>query len=324
MENTRPSYTQRAYEMIKEITILLIIVFMVRTFLFGLYQVPSGSMEKTMLVGERFFGEKLSYFLRKPRVGEIIALNDPTYPYSSHWFMRLVQQYVWGPENWTKRVIGIPGDHIRGVIEHGKPVIYRNGQKLNERYVNDFPLVYVLPTDLETVRKKVEENIAQTFPVNMYSAESVHRLAQCMIKEYAVPKSYDPDYPIEQQPLYHMEASTLLKDPQGNIIYEGPHTPLESHGMHISTCKEEQFFNGTDEFDVQLGANDYWLMGDNRLGSTDSRFYGPISGEYIHGRIVFRIWSIDSNASWWMFDVIRDPMTFWNRIRWNRFFQIIT
>lgn len=324
MENIRPTYTHRVYETVKELTFLLVIVFMVRTFLFGLYQVPSGSMETTMLVGERFFGEKCSYFFREPRVGEVIAFNDPTYAYSSNRLMKLFQQYVWGPENWTKRVIGVPGDHMQGSIEEGKPVLYRNGQKLDEPYVNNFPLVYVLPADEQTVRNQVVEDIVQAFPMNSYNPESVQRLAHYMIKEYAIPKTYDPAYSVAAQPFYRMDVSTLLKDAQGNIIYEGPHTPVESHGMNMSTLNEKQRFNGTDEFDVHLGANEYWLMGDNRLGSTDSRYYGPISGQYIHGRIVFRIWSVDSNASWWLFDIIRNPMEFWHRIRWNRFFQIIT
>ena len=323
MENTRSSYAYRAYETVKEITILLIIVFMIRTFLFGLYQVPTGSMEKTMLVGERFFGEKYSYFFRKPRVGEVIALNDPTYSYSSNPVMRFFQAYVWGPENWTKRIIGAPGDHIKGVIEMGRPVIYRNGEKIDEPYVNDFPLVYVLPYDEQALRQEMTEEVAEVLPLKQYSPESIHRLVNHMMKERAIPKTYDPARSVDDQPLYRMKQETLLKDLHGNVIFEGPHTPLEYHGMETHT-NANQTFNGSDEFEVKLGADEYWLMGDNRLGSTDSRFYGPISGKFIHGRIVFRIWSIDSNTAWWMTDLIRNPIDFWSRIRWNRFFQIIT
>lgn len=324
MENMRPSYAQRVYETVKEITILLVIVFMVRTFLFGLYQVPSGSMEKTMLVGERFFGEKYSYFLRKPRVGEIVALNDPTYSYASNSVMRMFQEYVWGPENWTKRVIGVPGDHIKGVIEQDRPVIYRNGEKLDEMYVNDFPLVYALPDNEQILRTEIIDELSQVLPLKSYSPESIHRLVNHMMKEYAIPKTYDPARAVEDQPLYRMNKNLLLKDFQGNIVYEGPHVPVEHSGMEHKVHHEKQLFNGTDEFDVELGPNEYWLMGDNRLGSTDSRFYGPISGQFIHGRIIFRIWSIDSNASWWIVDLIRNPIDFWSRVRWNRFFQTIT
>ena len=52
---------------ITEFLFLLMVVFLIRTFGFGLYQVPTGSMETTMLVGERFFADKFSYNFRKPR-----------------------------------------------------------------------------------------------------------------------------------------------------------------------------------------------------------------------------------------------------------------
>ena len=62
---------------IKEILALLTIVFLIRTFGFGLYQVPSGSMETTMLVGERFFADKFTYLFTAPKRGDIISMNEP-------------------------------------------------------------------------------------------------------------------------------------------------------------------------------------------------------------------------------------------------------
>ena len=46
---------------LKELAGLLLIVFVVRSFVFGLYQVPSPSMETTMCVNERFLAEKFTY-----------------------------------------------------------------------------------------------------------------------------------------------------------------------------------------------------------------------------------------------------------------------
>src|SRR6476659_7982559 len=90
----------------------LAIAFLIRTFGYGLYQVPTGSMETTMLVGERFFADKLSTVFYSPTRGDIITFNDPTYDYSDNKFMNLWQNYVWGPSNWTKRLIAVPGDEI--------------------------------------------------------------------------------------------------------------------------------------------------------------------------------------------------------------------
>lgn len=316
MRKMRPTYAQRLYAIVQEIIFLLMIVFIVRTFLFGLYQVPSGSMETTMLVGERFFGDKLSYWFRKPAVGEVVAFSMPTYSYSTFTPMRLLQEYIWGPENWTKRVIGVPGDHIKGMLEEGKTVIYRNGKKLDEPYVNQYPLVYIVPENKELIREQIIAELSQIIPIEQYPSEVIDRIAQHMMKEYARPKSYDPQSALAKQPFYRMCASELLQDEHGNVLYESPGTP-------IINDSDDHLENHADEFDVQLGSNEYWLMGDNRLGSTDSRWWGPVSGRLIHGRIVFRIWSIDSSMSWWILDLVRNPIDFWSRIRWSRCFQII-
>ena len=80
-----------------------------------------------------------------------------------------------------------------------------------------------------------------------------------------------------------------------------------------------------DIYDVHLGPNQYWMMGDNRQASSDSRDWGPLDANkiLIHGRIIFRIWSIDSDMSWWIVDLLKHPIDFWHRVRWSRFFQII-
>ena len=51
---------------------------------------------------------------------------------------RLFEEYVWGPSNWTKRVIGVPGDIVEGKVEDGHPVVYLNSKKLDESYLNTY------------------------------------------------------------------------------------------------------------------------------------------------------------------------------------------
>ena len=47
---------------------------------------------------------------------------------------------------------------------------------------------------------------------------------------------------------------------------------------------------------LQLGADDYFFMGDNRSVSRDSRSFGPISAEQIVGPVVVRFWPLDQMA----------------------------
>ena len=47
---------------------------------------------------------------------------------------------------------------------------------------------------------------------------------------------------------------------------------------------------GLDFAEHELGRDEYFLMGDNRAHSTDSRLYGPVRRERIEGRAIYRIW----------------------------------
>lgn len=291
---------------VKEIAGLLIIVFIIRTVGFGLYQVPTGSMETTMLVGERFFADKLSYWFTKPQRGQVIAFNGPLFHYSDSLPIRLFQEYIWGPSNWTKRVIGMPGDHIKGVIEDGKPVIYINGQKSVEPYINKYPLLYVFKYDPVEIAAMARAGATQEQIVDLIS-----------------PKSYDPSKPFDKQPFYNIVPSRIWRDDSGEPHMIMPGQPLHPEKEVATLPDDRNYWTGSDLFNVHLGSNEYWVMGDNRLGSKDSRYFGPLDGRLIHGKILFRIWSMDSDESWWIVDLIKHPIDFWKKIRWNRFFQWI-
>ncbi len=267
-------------DLYESLIVIVPVVFFIKTFIFGLYQVPTGSMETTMLVGERFLADKLTPYLFGPQRGEIISFNEPTYPYSKNWAVNMYEQYVsWNVVNFTKRVIAVPGDHIQGKIEDGKPVVYLNGEKLDEPYLNKYPLLARLQNGKLDYR------------------------------------SYDPNYSYDKQPFYRLSQAQVARAKMylgdQNILY--PNTPALTHR------------GDKDIYDVHLGPSEYWMMGDNRQGSSDSRDWGPLNTQKVmfHGRIVFRIWSMDSDESWWIFDLLKHPIDFWSRVRWSRFFQIL-
>lgn len=267
-----------------QIVVIILFVFLVRTFGFGLYQVPTGSMETTMLVGERFFADKLTVWFSPIKRGEVISFNTPQgkqdqlFDYSENPLVNVWQRYVWGPSNWTKRVIGIPGDHVEGRVEDGKPVVYLNGQKLDEPYLNKYPLVAAWN--------------------DMPSAQSAVLFRNAGYHYY----SFDPSKPWSEQTFY----GKALQPAQ--LIRNNPNFPILEPG----TVKPE------DTFDVTLGANQYWVMGDNRMGSWDSRGWGPLDGNLIHGRIKLCIFSLDSLNGWWILDLLRHPIAFWSQMRWDR------
>lgn len=281
-------------QLFEAVFIILPIAFLIRTFGYGLYQVPTGSMETTMLVGERFFADKFSVLFWPPKHGEIISFNNATFPYSKNKWVELWQQYVWGPENITKRVIGMPGDEVKGVIEDNKPVIYlkKKGEldftKLNEPYLNRYPLLAVC---------KPGSNRPFVY------------------------KTYDPKATPENQPFYKMKLAEIQLGEKVAIFYGRPFL-IEPASLFTDNGKDY------DVFDVKLADDEYWVMGDNRLNSHDSRVWGVLKKKLIHGKIVYRLWSIDSDGddawwNFWIFDLIRHPIDFWKSVRWSRCFEVL-
>lgn len=261
-----------------ELFFILFMIIAVRTFVFGLYQVPSGSMETTLLVGERFIADKFTIWFKPIKRGEIIAFDDPTYNYSDNFFVNLYQRYLsLSVSNWTKRVIGIPGDHIKGRIENGKPVVYLNEEKLNEPYINKYPLIFIH-------NKNGNPNDPEAGQIDL--------------------RSYDPSKPYNKQPFYNVKPEDIWQWlPTGQPALLHSNTPAK---------------DGLDIFDKKLGKDEYWVMGDNRLNSSDSRVWQILDKKLIHGRIVFRLLSIDSSYSWLIFEIF-DPINFLlKKVRWSR------
>ena len=113
-------------ETAKIIAQALLIALIVRTFFYQPFNIPSGSMKETLLVGDYLFVSKLSYgygqhsfpfalipfkgriFGSPPKRGDVVVFKLPRDP-SLHY---------------VKRVIGLPGDHI----EVRKGIVYINGQ----------------------------------------------------------------------------------------------------------------------------------------------------------------------------------------------------
>lgn len=292
---------------IREIIILLAIVLLIRTFGFGLYHVPTCSMETTMLVGERFFGDKLTVMFTEIKRGDIVAFNAPFFKYSTNAFFRIIQEYFWGPDNWTKRVIGVPGDQVRGAIEDGKPVVYLNGVKLSEPYLNKYPIIKTWKIDMAQL-----QNLLQKNPMGIYT-ENLTSL-----------KSFDPSIKIDdqKQSFYNIKLDRIYIDPTTQapiVLYPGS----VSLSWGDKVIKGDNYWNSGDEFSVKLDKDEYWLMGDNRLGSSDARVFGPVKRKYITARILYRIWSVDTDEAWWIWDLVKNPIDFFKRVRWGRIFQAV-
>lgn len=211
---------------------ILLIVFLIRSFLVEPFRIPSGSMRPMLLEGDFIAVNKYCYGLRVPITGTRMLDFD-------HSELKrgdvIVFKHIKGGDSidMIKRVIGLPGDHIQ--------------YKDQNLYINDKPV------PKEFVKEK----------------EDINPHGKSEVREY-----------IENL---------------GNIsheIYEHPgHDPFTAH------------YNYTD---VIVPSGQYYVLGDNRDNSEDSRVWGFVKDEDVQGR-AFAIW-----MSWDGQD---------NTIRWNRIFR---
>lgn len=290
---------------LEAIVVTAIAAFFLRTYVFGLYHVPTGSAEPTLLVGDRIFGNKFTYFLREPKHGDYIILDDPEFVYDSSPVQRLWQKYVGfpilgilkaGPMNWTKRVLAVPGDTIEGRMENGRTALYLNGKKLEEKYVNPHPLLYL--------RKKVgffdpHSGIGSLLPSFLHSYDKPVRY------------TYDESASYEEQPYYHMRAEEVIRDARTGEPYLYPSGSPSRNAMG----------RNVDVFGpIRLPEDKYWVQGDSRLNSRDSRYWGFLDRKFIQGRASCILFSLDSEEPFWLFALLKNPWHFFTRaIRWNRF-----
>ena len=139
-------------------------------------------------------------------------------------------------------------------------------------------------------------------------------------------KSCDMGQPFDKQPWYTIDSDAIIRDDAGSSIIRLPDVPLARERTGLNNYEDmivERNWNGSDEFCVRLAEDEYWVMGDNRRDSHDSRSFGPLKKRLIHGKIRFRLISIDTDASWLIIYYLRNPKDFCQRIRWSRCGQAV-
>lgn len=85
-----------------------------------------------------------------------------------------------------------------------------------------------------------------------------------------------------------LPGDTIQSGPNGEIFIDGK---LINQPWLTSSAKADP---GPPVPKLTLPRNEYYVMGDNRGDSEDSRYIGPISGNLIVGRAVLRVWPITS------------------------------
>jgi signal peptidase I len=206
---------------------VILVVFLLRSFLFEPFKIPSGSMIPTLLIGDLILVNKYHYGVRLPVINKkIIANHDPQRGDV------MVFRYPKDTSiDYIKRVVGVPGDEIS----------FREQQL----YVNGVPA-----------------KLEQTPPPGFYDEDA---------------RMYFPEY---KEKLGEVEHRILL-NPRSQPFY-GPEDK-------ITFPFRENCRYSAEGVTCKVPPGHYFMMGDNRDNSQDSRFWGFVPDENIVGRAFF-VW----------------------------------
>jgi signal peptidase I len=202
---------------------VILAVFVLRSFLFEPFKIPSGSMIPTLLVGDLILVNKFTYGLRLPVVNT--KLTEGTAPKRGD---VMVFRYPPKPSlDYIKRVVGVPGDEVAYLNKK----LTINGQPVESTRLPDY-----FDRDAMRYFKQFEEKLG----------DKTHRLLNDDERPAFVPGV--EDFPFKQNCRYSLEG-VVCKVPEGQ----------------------------------------YFMMGDNRDNSLDSRYWGFVPDKNIVGK-AFLIW----------------------------------
>ena len=203
---------------------VIIVVFLLRSFLFEPFKIPSGSMIPTLVINDLILVNKFHYGVRLPVINlKILDNNSP-----QHGDV-MVFRYPPKPSlDYIKRVIGLPGDEVAYLNK----MLTINGKPLSKTALPDF-------FDEDTMRysKQFEE---------ITTASKKYRLLNDDDRPAFIPGT--EDFPNKQNCRYSSEG-VVCKVPAGH----------------------------------------YFMMGDNRDNSLDSRYWGFVPEKNIVGKAFF-VW----------------------------------
>lgn len=111
----QPGIIRRFLSFIVCIAVVLVAAWGIRTYVAEPFEVPSASMETTIMTGDRLFAEKVSYHFEDPKAGDIVVFSDPQVP------SRVL----------VKRIIATEGQ----VVSMSDGVLYIDGVAQSEPYV---------------------------------------------------------------------------------------------------------------------------------------------------------------------------------------------
>ena len=379
-KETKPAlYTVLSW--VDAILFALVAVYFINLYIFQNYQIPSSSLEKTLLVGDFLYVDKMAYGARvpmtplsmplmqhtapawlgggksyldrphweykrlagwtHPKKGDIVVFNFPAgdtvvvgHENPDYYTMRYVAQtygagtlrahYGVTPadlkrlavrpvdrrENYVKRCVGEPGDSLK--IVDGTIWTTDNGQWTMEPERDGLQFNYFVQTDGHQLTAKYLDKIGISMADRVqYRTDLYHFPLTKAMKESLEKNSHviavQRDEEAAGGEVYPLGHNHWTRDNYGPVYLprKGDRVMIteENYWIYKRIAEAYEFKPMSIGEEYEFSMDYYWMMGDNRHNSADSRYWGFVPEDHVVGRPVFIWLSIDKEK---------------HKIRWNR------
>ncbi len=227
-------------------------------------------------------------------------------------------------ENYVKRCVGLPGQ----TLEIKNRIIYTDGKPLKEPQNVQYTYYVKLKAQMpEELMKDLSISVEDITQLNQLGCMPLTKHAAAVLKSR---KDIVQDIRLNEDAptgdLYPLNARThWTRDNYGPVwipakgksvkldisniaIYERPIRTYEGNDLKV-TADGKIIINGKQQDSYTFKMDYYWMMGDNRHNSADSRYWGFVPEDHIVGKPLFIWWSSDPDRGGF------------SGIRWHRIFS---
>lgn len=287
VENNEQTFRLR--ELFKSLLIALAAALIIKTFFFEAFKIPTGSMEKTLMPGDFIVVNKAAFAISTPSSIPFTNVEIPSAPIIKTGKPQINDVVVFkfpgnkdelfpaSNVNYIKRIAGTPGDTLQ--IINGD--VYNSGK--------------MIPSPPEAIiNHSFKENSLKEKRIYFSNGEwSKDNYGPIVIPRKGMTIELSPKNAAQWKTIIDREFGERVLSEEGTVI------TIKGSPARSYTFKKDYYF----------------VLGDNRDDSMDSRYWGFVPEDALIGKAVLIYWSWDAYQSgfWEMF----------SSIRLNRIFKLI-